>query len=154
MNNTVNPEGYVVAVLGATGLVGQTMIAVLEERNFPVRTLIPLAATSGGRTVRFRGADIAVQQVQPDSFTGVDPLLDRKFEEISPIEHGVMWIGVYEMKHCADVPWRVVLNECVELAKEFGGTDGHKYVNAVLNGLAPELRALEVQADRAARHSA
>ena len=61
-----------VAVLGATGLVGQTMIAVLEERNFPVRTLIPLAATSGGRTVRFRGADIAVQQVQPDSFTGVD----------------------------------------------------------------------------------
>ena len=61
-----------VAVLGATGLVGQTMIAVLEERNFPVRTLVPLAATSGGRTVRFRGADIPVQQVQPDSFNGVD----------------------------------------------------------------------------------
>jgi aspartate-semialdehyde dehydrogenase len=72
MNNTANPEGYVVAVLGATGLVGQTMIAVLEERNFPVRTLVPLAATSGGRTVRFRGADIPVQQVQPDSFNGVD----------------------------------------------------------------------------------
>jgi len=72
MNNSANLEGYVVAVLGATGLVGQTMIAVLEERNFPVRTLIPLAATSGGRTVRFRGADILVQQVQPDSFTGVD----------------------------------------------------------------------------------
>jgi aspartate-semialdehyde dehydrogenase len=59
-------------VLGATGLVGQTMIAVLEERNFPVRTLVPLAATSGGRTVRFRGADIPVQQVQPDSFSGVN----------------------------------------------------------------------------------
>ena len=72
MNNSANPEGYVVAVLGATGLVGQTMISVLEERNFPVRTLIPLAATSGGRTVRFRGADVPVQQVQPDSFTGVD----------------------------------------------------------------------------------
>jgi N utilization substance protein B len=42
----------------------------------------------------------------------------------------------------------VVINECVELAKEFGGTDGHKYVNAVLNGLAPQLRALEVEADR------
>ena len=61
-----------VAVLGATGLVGQTMISVLEERQFPVRTLIPLAATSGGRTVRFRGADVPVQQVQPGSFTGVD----------------------------------------------------------------------------------
>jgi aspartate-semialdehyde dehydrogenase len=72
MSNASNPEGYVVAVLGATGLVGQTMIAVLEERNFPVRTLVPLAATSGGRTVRFRGADIPVQQVQRDSFSGVD----------------------------------------------------------------------------------
>jgi N utilization substance protein B len=76
------------------------------------------------------------------------PLLDRKLSEISPIEHGVMWIGAYELKHCLDVPWRVVLNECVELAKEFGGTDGHKYVNAVLNGLAPSLRAAEVNADR------
>jgi len=47
------------------------------------------------------------------------------------------------------VPWRVVLNEYIELAKSFGGTDGHKYVNGVLNGLAPQLRALEVEADRA-----
>jgi transcription antitermination protein NusB len=77
------------------------------------------------------------------------PLLDRKMEEISPIEHGVMWIGAYEMQHCLDVPWRVVLNECIELAKEFGGTDGHKYVNGVLNGLAPQLRAAEVEADKA-----
>ena len=77
------------------------------------------------------------------------PLLDRKLAEISPIEHAVMWIGVYEFRHCLDVPWRVVLNECIELAKEFGGTDGHKYVNAVLNGLAPQLRPLEVETDRA-----
>jgi N utilization substance protein B len=77
------------------------------------------------------------------------PLLDRKMEEISPIEHAVMWIGVYEFQNCPDVPWRVVLNECIELAKEFGGTDGHKYVNAVLNGLAPQLRPAEVEADRA-----
>jgi len=76
------------------------------------------------------------------------PLLDRKLEEISPIEHAVMWMGAYEFQHCIDVPWRVVLNEYIELAKSFGGTDGHKYVNAVLNGLAPQLRAAEVQADR------
>jgi N utilization substance protein B len=77
------------------------------------------------------------------------PLLDRKLEEISPVERAIMWIGAYEFLHCQDVPWRVVLNECIELAKEFGGTDGHKYVNAVLNGLAPSLRASEVQADKA-----
>jgi N utilization substance protein B len=77
------------------------------------------------------------------------PLLDRRLEEISPIERAVMWIGTYEFLHAAEVPWRVVLNECIELAKEFGGTDGHKYVNGVLNGLAPKLRAAEVEADRA-----
>lgn len=72
------------------------------------------------------------------------PVLDRPMTEISPIEHAVMWLGVYELKHCLDVPWRVVLNEYVELAKQFGGTDGHKYVNAVLNELAHSLRALEM----------
>jgi N utilization substance protein B len=79
------------------------------------------------------------------------PLLDRKLEEISPVERSVMWIGVYEMRNCLDVPWRVVLNECIELAKEFGGTDGHKYVNGILNSLAPQLRAAEVQADKAGK---
>ena len=76
------------------------------------------------------------------------PLLDRKLEEISPIERAIMWIGVYELQYCPDVPWRVVLNECIELAKEFGGSDGHKYVNAVLNAVAPSLRATEVASDR------
>ena len=76
------------------------------------------------------------------------PMLDRKLTELSPIEHAVLWIGAYELQHCIDIPWRVVLNECIDLAKEFGGTDGHKYVNAVLNQLAPHLRATEVDADR------
>jgi N utilization substance protein B len=76
------------------------------------------------------------------------PMLDRKLTELSPIEHAVLWIGAYELQHCIDIPWRVVLNECIDLAKEFGGTDGHKYVNAVLNQLAPQLRAPEVEADR------
>lgn len=87
--------------------------------------------------------------------TGLDalitPVLDRTLAEVSPIEHAVMWIGVYELQHCLDVPWRVVLNECIELAKEFGGTDGHKYVNGVLGSLAPKLRPDEVQADSANR---
>ena len=86
----------------------------------------------------------------------ITPLLDRKMAEISPIEHGCMWMGVYEFQHCMDVPWRVVLNEYIELTKEFGGTDGHKYVNAVLSALAPSLRSAEVAADatRSARKTA
>jgi len=76
------------------------------------------------------------------------PMLDRKLTELSPIEHAVLWIGAYELQHCIDIPWRVVLNECIDLAKEFGGTDGHKYVNAILNQLALQLRAPEVEADR------
>ncbi len=86
---------------------------------------------------------IAEQAVALDAL--IEPLLDRPFAEISPIERSVMWIGAYELKHCVDVPCKVVINECIELAKEFGGTDGHKYVNAVLNGLAHQLRAAEMQ---------
>jgi transcription antitermination protein NusB len=70
--------------------------------------------------------------------------LDRPWGEISPIEHAVMWIGTYEYLYCQDVPWRVVLNECIELAKTFGGTDGHKYVNGVLHQLAGDLRPHEI----------
>ncbi len=91
---------------------------------------------------------------EADALDGlIVPLLDRRLVEISPIERAVMWIGAYEFLHCPDVPWRVVINECIELAKDFGGTDGHKYVNAVLNGLAASLRPAEVEADRAAGKS-
>ena len=74
--------------------------------------------------------------------------VDRKTSHLSPIEHGVLMIGVYELKHCIDIPYRVAINEAVELAKSFGGTDGHKYVNGVLDKAASELRAVEVQARR------
>lgn len=79
----------------------------------------------------------------------ISPRLDRPLVEVSPIEHGVLWIGAYEFQHCPDVPWRVVLNECIELAKSFGGTDGHKYVNGVLHQLAAQLRPAEVSASPA-----
>jgi len=77
--------------------------------------------------------------------------VDRKTTELSPVEHGVLMIGTYELKHCIDVPYKVAINEAVELAKNFGGTDGHKYVNGVLDKAAAELRPVEVQAARAAR---
>ena len=75
------------------------------------------------------------------------PLIDRTVAELSPIEHGVLLIGAYELKNNLDIPYRVVINEAVELNKSFGGIDGHKYVNGVLDKLAPKLRAEEVAGD-------
>ena len=87
--------------------------------------------------------------------TEIDAVLtrhvDRKTSLLSPVEHGVLMIGVYELKHCIEIPYKVAINEAVELAKSFGGTDGHKYVNGVLDKAALELRPVEVEAMRAAR---
>ncbi|AKJ28129.1 transcription antitermination factor NusB [Caldimonas brevitalea] len=77
--------------------------------------------------------------------------VDRKTTELSPVEHAVLMIGAYELKHCVDIPYKVAINEAVELAKSFGGTDGHKYVNGVLDKAAVELRPVEVEAARNAR---
>jgi N utilization substance protein B len=65
---------------------------------------------------------------------------DRKTTELSPVEHAVLLIGAYELKYCIDIPYRVVINEAVELAKSFGGTDGHRYVNGVMDKIAIDLR--------------
>jgi transcription antitermination protein NusB len=75
----------------------------------------------------------------------IKPHLDRSFDSLSPIERGVLLLAVYEFKHRPDVPFLVVINEAVELAKTFGGTDGYKYVNGVLDKLAPQLRAAEIR---------
>ena len=72
--------------------------------------------------------------------------VDRKTTELSPVEHAVLMIGAYELKHCIEIPYKVAINEAVELAKSFGGTDGHKYVNGVLDKTAADLRPVEVQA--------
>jgi transcription antitermination protein NusB len=74
------------------------------------------------------------------------PCLDRPIQELSPIERAILLIGAYEFLHCRDIPYRVVINEAVELAKIFGGTDGYKFVNGVLDKLLPVLRPTEVQA--------
>ncbi|MCU0842077.1 MAG: transcription antitermination factor NusB [Thiobacillaceae bacterium] len=72
--------------------------------------------------------------------------LDRPAAQLSPIEHAILLIGAYELAHSLDVPYRVAINEAVELAKRYGGTDGHKYVNGVLDKLAKVLRSVEIEA--------
>jgi transcription antitermination protein NusB len=74
--------------------------------------------------------------------------VDRPTRDLSPVEHGILLIGAYELKHCIDIPYKVAINEAVELAKGFGGTDGHKYVNGVLDKAAADLRPVEVAAMR------
>jgi transcription antitermination protein NusB len=79
------------------------------------------------------------------------PCLDRPIEQLSPVERAVLLVAAYEFKHHVEIPYRVVINEAVELAKTFGGSDGYKYVNGVLDKLALQLRATEAQAGRANR---
>lgn len=75
----------------------------------------------------------------------LSPCLDRPVDEVSPIERAVLMIAGCEFLRHPEVPYRVVINEAVELAKSFGGTDGHKYVNGVLDKLAAALREPEVR---------
>lgn len=73
--------------------------------------------------------------------------LDRALDELSPVEFSVLMIGVYELTFHPEIPYRVVINEAVELAKTFGGTDGHKFVNGVLDKVAAQLRVVEIRGD-------
>ena len=75
------------------------------------------------------------------------PFLDRAVDALSPIERGILLLGGYELMRELEVPYRVVINEAVELAKVYGGTDGHKFVNGVLDKLAGRLREIEVRAE-------
>jgi transcription antitermination protein NusB len=74
------------------------------------------------------------------------PCLDRPLSELSPVEYSVLLLGAFELSQHLEAPYKVVINEAVELAKTFGGTDGHKYVNGVLDKLAPKVREPEFAA--------
>ncbi len=75
----------------------------------------------------------------------ITPFLDRPYHSLDPIELTILRIATYEFKYCFDVPFRVVINEAVELANMFGAIDSHKFVNSVLDKMAREIRAPEVQ---------
>ena len=72
------------------------------------------------------------------------PHLDRPWKEVSPIESAILLIGAFELINLPETPYRVVINEAIELGKSFGGTDGHKYVNGILDKLAATVRAGEI----------
>ncbi len=77
--------------------------------------------------------------------TMLAPFLDRAPEALSPVERSILWLAAFELRHYPETPFRVIINEAVELAKRYGGTDGHKYVNGVLDRLAVQERPLELR---------
>ena len=77
----------------------------------------------------------------------ITPHLDREFTRLSPVERGILLLAGYELTQRPEIPYRAVINEAVELAKSYGGTDGYKYVNGVLDKLAARCRQAEVRAD-------
>jgi N utilization substance protein B len=81
----------------------------------------------------------------PELERQIAPHLDREYRRLSPVERGILLLAGYELAHQPEVPYRAVINEAVELAKSYGGTDGYKFVNGVLDKLATQLRAAEVR---------
>jgi transcription antitermination protein NusB len=81
----------------------------------------------------------------------LEPLADRKWAEVSPVERSILLMGAWELVHKQEIPYRVTINEAIELGKRFGATDGHKWVNGVLDKLAATVRASEVAAPREPR---
>jgi N utilization substance protein B len=80
--------------------------------------------------------------------SGLAPLIDRPLDQLSPVEHAALLIGAYELQHHLEIPYKVVINEAVELTKSFGGSEGHRYVNGVLDKFAATSRKTEVDAAR------
>lgn len=83
------------------------------------------------------------QQAELDQL--VEPFLDRPLAEVDPVELAIVRLGAYELKYRIDVPYKVVINEGIEMAKRFGGTEGHKFVNSILDKLSRRLRLAETR---------
>lgn len=79
---------------------------------------------------------------------GLAPLIDRPVDQLSPVEHAALLIGAYELQNHPEIPYKVVINEAVELTKSFGGAEGHRYVNGVLDKYAAALRKTEIDSAR------
>ncbi len=87
----------------------------------------------------------AISNSQDELEKKIDELIDRPLEQLDPVELAILLIGVYELESRIDIPFRVVINECVNLAKRFGSIEGHKYINACLDAAAKTFREIETQ---------
>lgn len=97
-------------------------------------------------TAYFRDLLQGVYREQDELDRLIEPYLDRALKEVDPIELAIVRIGTYELKNRIDVPYKVVINEGIEMAKKYGGTEGHKFVNSLLDKLSGRLRLAETRA--------
>jgi len=97
-------------------------------------------------TEYLRGLLIGIDTHRVELLALIEPKLERKVKELDPIETAALLIGAYELQHKIELPYRVAINEGVELAKQFGATESHRLVNSVLDALARELREPEYRA--------
>jgi N utilization substance protein B len=89
-----------------------------------------------------RGIPRHIEELEAD----LQSVIDRPVQELDPVERAILLIGAYELRHCVETPWRVVINEAIELEKMFGAEQGHRYVNTALDRLARALRPVETAA--------
>ena len=88
----------------------------------------------------------AISDSQDELEKKIDEIIDRPLDQLDPVERAILLIGFYELESRVDIPYKVVINEGVNLAKRFGSIEGHKYVNACLDLAAKSLREIEIQA--------
>ena len=86
-----------------------------------------------------------IVRLEPALRAELETAIDRPWERIGPVERSVLLLGVYELLHSPHIPWRVVVNEGIELCKMFGADEAHRYVNGVLDKLARRIRKIEVE---------
>lgn len=83
--------------------------------------------------------------------SALEPYLDRGWDEVSPVERGVLLVAAFELVHMPETPYPVIINEAIELSKTFGGNEGHKFINGVLDKFVEQARSVEVNATRSQR---
>lgn len=133
--------GLLVALVGIPQCLAYAMLSGLPPMYGLVTAALPgMVAALFGRSAHVT--------VGPTNTTG---LIDRSVREMTPVELSILRMGAYELVHRIDVPFKVIINEGVELSKLFGASEGHRYVNGVLDKLSQRLRATEVTASRAPR---
>ncbi len=139
---------------GARTRARELMVQALYQKQIAGHTTAELVAQFRDDTAYARVDQAYFDELFPAISNGqehiekkIDSLIDRPLAQLDPIELSILLIGVHELETRIDIPYKVVINEGVNLAKRFGSTDGHKYINACLDVAAQSLREVEVSAN-------
>jgi len=141
------------AAAGARTRARELMVQALYQKQIAGHTTAELVAQFREDTAYERVDQAFFDELFPAISNGqehlekkIDSLIDRPLSQLDPIELSILLIGVHELETRMDIPYKVIINEGINLARRFGSTDGHKYINACLDVAARSLREVEVQA--------